>query len=75
VGPVPAGEVARTEKTWAPEASFGSSRGELHGSDLFHSRRAWKALRDQPALRVHAYRLAPKTIERCDGKIALVSTL
>jgi hypothetical protein len=47
---------------------------ELHGSDLFHSGRAWKALRDQPALRVHAYRLALKAIERCDGKIALVST-
>jgi hypothetical protein len=46
---------------------------ELRGSDLFHSRRAWKALRDQPALRVHAYQLGLKAIELCDGKIALVS--
>lgn len=46
---------------------------ELRGSDLFHSRRAWKALRDQPPLRVHAYRLGLKAIEACDGKIALVS--
>lgn len=46
---------------------------ELHGSDLFHSRRAWKALRDQPALRVHAYRLALRAIEPCDGKVVLVS--
>lgn len=46
---------------------------ELRGSDLFHSRRAWKALRDQPALRVHAYRLGLRAIQRCKGKIALVS--
>lgn len=46
---------------------------ELHGSDLFHSRRAWKALRDQPVLRVHAYRLGLKSIEACHGKVALVS--
>lgn len=46
---------------------------ELHGSDLFHSRRAWAPLRDQPALRVHAYRLALRSIEPCNGKIALVS--
>jgi uncharacterized protein DUF3800 len=46
---------------------------ELHGSDLFHSRRGWRALRDQPALRVHAYRLALRSIASCDGKIALVS--
>jgi len=55
-------------------ASHGiDSDAELHGSDLFHSRRAWKALRDQPALRVHAYRLGLKAIEPCDGKIVLVS--
>jgi len=46
---------------------------ELHGSDLFHSRRAWKALRDLPALRVHAYRLGLRSIAPCGGKIALVS--
>ena len=46
---------------------------ELHGSDLFHSRRAWKPLRDLPALRVHAYRLGLKSIAPCGGKIALVS--
>lgn len=46
---------------------------ELHGSDLFHSRRGWRALRDQPALRVHAYRLALRSVVSCDGKIALVS--
>jgi Protein of unknown function (DUF3800) len=46
---------------------------ELHGSDLFHSRRAWKALRDQPALRVHAYRLGLKAIAPCGGKIVFVS--
>jgi hypothetical protein len=49
------------------------SDAELHGSDLFHSRRSWKALRDQPALRVHAYRLGLKAIAPCDGKVALVS--
>ena len=46
---------------------------ELHGSDLFHSRRAWKGLRDQPALRVHAYRLGLRLIEPCGGKVVLVS--
>jgi Protein of unknown function (DUF3800) len=46
---------------------------ELRGSDLFHSRRAWKALRGQPALRVHAYRLGLRSIDSCDGKIVLVS--
>lgn len=46
---------------------------ELHGSDLFHSRRAWKVLRDRPALRVHAYRLGLKSIKPCDGKVVLVS--
>jgi hypothetical protein len=46
---------------------------ELHGSDLFHSRRAWKALRHRPALRVHAYRLGLRSIESCGGKIVLVS--
>jgi Protein of unknown function (DUF3800) len=46
---------------------------ELRGSDLFHSRRGWKTLRDQPALRVHAYRLGLRAIARCEGKIAFVS--
>jgi hypothetical protein len=46
---------------------------ELHGSDLFHSRRDWMALRDQPALRVHAYRLGLRAIEPCDGKVVFVS--
>lgn len=55
-------------------ASHGvDSEAELHGSDLFHSRRAWKALRNQPALRVHAYRLGLRSIAPCDGKVALVS--
>ncbi len=31
MGPVPAAEVAQTEKTWAPGVSFGSSSGELQG--------------------------------------------
>lgn len=47
---------------------------ELRGSDLFHSRRGWRVLRDQPALRVHAYRLGLKVIESCRGRVALVST-
>lgn len=47
---------------------------ELHGSDLFHSRRAWKPLRDQPALRVHAYRLGLRAIRPCEGKVAFVTT-
>lgn len=46
---------------------------ELHGSDLFHSRRDWKALRDQPGLRVHAYRLGLRLIGQCEGRIVLVS--
>ncbi len=46
---------------------------ELHGADLFHSRRAWKVLRDKPALRVHAYRLGLRSIEPCEGKVVLVS--
>ncbi len=46
---------------------------ELHGADLFHSRRAWKVLRDQPALRVHAYRLGLRAMEPCAGRIVLVS--
>lgn len=46
---------------------------ELHGSDLFHSRRDWRPLRGQPALRVHAYRLGLRLIERCEGKVILVS--
>src|SRR5215207_3311844 len=46
---------------------------ELHGSDLFHARRGWGVLRDQPALRVHAYRLALRSIASCAGKVALVS--
>jgi Protein of unknown function (DUF3800) len=49
------------------------SEAELHGADLFHSRRDWKALRDQPALRVHAYRLGLRLIEACGGKVVLVS--
>lgn len=47
---------------------------ELRGSDLFHSRRAWKPLRDQPGLRVHAYRLGLRVIGPCNGKIAFVTT-
>ena len=48
---------------------------ELRGSDLFHSRRAWKPLRDQPGLRVHAYRLGLRVIDPCDGKVAIVADL
>jgi len=47
---------------------------ELRGSDLFHARRSWKLLRDQPALRVHAYRLGLKAIETSGGSVAFVST-
>ena len=47
---------------------------ELHGSDLFHSRRAWKTLRDQPGLRVHAYQLGLRVVGTFDGKLAFVST-
>lgn len=46
---------------------------ELHGSDLFHSGRDWKALRGKPALRVHAYKLGLRSIESCEGKVVLVS--